>query len=257
MSLVINMTGGAGGFSAGDAILRVLAPAGSTVTVSKSSTSKTLVAFAMSGAQDTNCYYYIVKPSMFDSSPWTVTAVDGSDTDSDTIVINASGEYTVSFAYWDGEIYDAGNEYDAVTGGFESFAPAFVSGYSASYCVKNADNLQVVFTTPAQSWNNGAFCTANVIDITGYTTLHLTATKADNTSTAGNSHFKTFGIRASKVISQNIDYYDSTTAEPNATIQVGENTLSIVGADNGYIWFGGSVRDAGSNDIIVTKIWLT
>lgn len=100
MSLVLNMIGGGGSFTATDAILRVQAPANSVVTISKGATTKTDLGHENLNRPTTYNYYFIIHQSQFDSmNAWTVTATRGTDTNSTTVIINVSDEYDVSIGY--------------------------------------------------------------------------------------------------------------------------------------------------------------
>ncbi len=100
MSLVLNMIGGGGSFTATDAILRVQAPSGSTVTITKGSTTKSDFGHPNINRPTIYDYYFIIHQSQFDSyNPWTITATRDSDTNTTTIIINASDEYDVSISY--------------------------------------------------------------------------------------------------------------------------------------------------------------
>lgn len=97
---ILNMVGGGGGLSATDAILRVIAPAGSTVTIAKGSVSKSDAGHE--NASDTSLYdyYFIIHASQFDSvTPWTVTATLGTQSISDTITIDSADEYDMELSY--------------------------------------------------------------------------------------------------------------------------------------------------------------
>lgn len=74
--------------------------------------------------------------------------------------------------WWNGPLYDYGNEYEAITGGWE--AKNLMSGSTASggSIVKNADSIQVI-NVGNGSW---AAVTVNQIDLTNYTTLHVVYT---------------------------------------------------------------------------------
>lgn len=94
MSLVLNMVGGGGNFTATDAILRVQATANSIVTISKGGTTKSDAGHENMLDHTVFDYYFIIHQSQFDSlTPWTVTATLGIGVTSDTIIINASDEY--------------------------------------------------------------------------------------------------------------------------------------------------------------------
>lgn len=97
MSLTLNMVGGGGGgLKATDALLRVQAPAGSTVTITKGTTTKTDLGHENADDHTVYDYYFIIHQSQFDSvNPWTVTATLGSDSTSDTIIIDTADEYNI------------------------------------------------------------------------------------------------------------------------------------------------------------------
>lgn len=94
--------GGSGGdgITSTDAILRVQAPAGSTVTISKGTTEKTDDGHENASDNTTYDYYFIIHQSQFDSNnAWTVTATLGADTTSSTVIIDSSDEYDVILSF--------------------------------------------------------------------------------------------------------------------------------------------------------------
>lgn len=101
MSLTLNMVGGGGGgLKATDALLRVQAPAGSTVTITKGTTTKTDLGHENADDHTVYDYYFIIHASQFDSvNAWTVTATLGAQTKSDTIIIDSADEYDVVLSY--------------------------------------------------------------------------------------------------------------------------------------------------------------
>lgn len=127
MSLTLNMVGGGGGgLSSTDALLRVQAPAGSTVTITKGSTTKTDQGHENADDSTVYDYYFIIHQSQFDSTtPWTVTATLGTQTASDTVTVNAANEYDIelSFSIY---LFKAGDQCTSITGGWTS------SGWSTS-----------------------------------------------------------------------------------------------------------------------------
>ena len=101
MSLTLNMVGGGGGgLKATDALLRVQAPANSTVTITKGTTTKTDLGHENADDHTVYDYYFIIHQSQFDSvNPWTVTATLNGATASSTIIIDAADEYDLILAY--------------------------------------------------------------------------------------------------------------------------------------------------------------
>lgn len=98
--MIFNMVGGGASLSSTDALLRVEAPAGSTVTITKGSVTKTDLGHENADDNSIYDYYFIIHASQFDSTPWTVTATLGADSATDTIVINAADEYDVVLDYY-------------------------------------------------------------------------------------------------------------------------------------------------------------
>ena len=106
-----NAGAGGGHLNNTDALLRVSAPAGSIVTITKGSTAKS--DHGHENAIDPNFYdyYFIIHQSHFDSkNPWTVTAALGQDSASDTIIIYLPDEYDVILQYRF-MLYDNGDFY--------------------------------------------------------------------------------------------------------------------------------------------------
>lgn len=101
MSLTLNMVGGGGGgLKATDALLRVQAPANSTVTISKGAVSKSDLGHENADDHTVYDYYFIIHQSQFDSvNPWTVTATLWAQSKSSTVIINASDEYDLILSY--------------------------------------------------------------------------------------------------------------------------------------------------------------
>lgn len=255
MSVSINLTGGGGSFKTTDALVRVLAPSGSSVSVTAGGSTKTLQPLAVDGDSTNSCYYDIVKSGNFTSTARSYAASSGGDSASGSVVVNSAKEYTVALSYWDGTLYDAGDEYTTKTGGFEAFAPYYEYIYSPSGCTKNAANLTVAFTCPADNVFNGAWGTANSVNFSGYTTLHVRATSAS--ASGGDSRFCRFGVQQTAKHTQS----SSSATEPFATLGVGDNALDISALSGGFVWFGGMVStdvgQTGTANIVVTKIWLT
>lgn len=95
-----NYTGGGGGPTSADALLIVKAPAGSTVTATKGGT--TLVPTLWTTAADANleCALFVIGSTLFDAqNAWTVTATLGTDTASDTVIVDDNKEYDLAIYY--------------------------------------------------------------------------------------------------------------------------------------------------------------
>lgn len=95
-----NVGAGGGHLNDTDALLRVSAPAGSIVTITKGSTTKTDQGHENADDSTVYDYYFIIHQSQFDSTtPWTVTATLGTETASETVTVNAANEYDVTLEY--------------------------------------------------------------------------------------------------------------------------------------------------------------
>ena len=83
------------------AVIGVTYPSGSVCTCTNGTLTLT--------AKGTGGKAIFVIPS---AGTWTVKAVKGSDSASKAVSITAEGQAaTVTLSYWNGELYDAGNEY--------------------------------------------------------------------------------------------------------------------------------------------------
>ena len=90
-------TGGGGGLQDTDAILRVIALAGSVVTITKGGVTKSDLGHENAIDNSLYDYYFIIHQSQFDSvNPWTVTATLGIGITSDTVLINSADEYDIT-----------------------------------------------------------------------------------------------------------------------------------------------------------------
>ena len=117
-------TGGGGSVKGTDAILRVIAPAGSTVTISKGGVSKSDAGHENASDPYLYDYYFIIHQSQFDSiNSWTVTATLGAKTASDTVLIDSSDEYDVALIY-DLYLFNNGDQCTTITGGWVDGAKA-------------------------------------------------------------------------------------------------------------------------------------
>lgn len=118
-------TGGGGGLQDTDALLRVQAPAGSVVTITKGGMTKTDHGHENALEPTVYDYYFIIHQSQFDSvNPWTVTAVLGATTYTDSVIIDSADEYDIQLS-WDGVIFSLYDEHIEVTGGWEWASPPF------------------------------------------------------------------------------------------------------------------------------------
>lgn len=101
---------------------------------------------------------------------WTVTATDGTNTKSQEVIITAAQQVEkVTLAYWNGELYDAGNQYTDVTGGWIRYG----TGGTVTF------NDDSIYLETLREYSYGTVDTTNAIDLTGYATLTVTAATTD------------------------------------------------------------------------------
>lgn len=160
---ILNMVGGGGGgLQATDAILRVIAPAGSTVTISKGGVSKSDAGHENAADNTLYDYYFIIHQSQLDNvNPWTVTATLDGDSASDTVIIDSADEYDVELSF--GTLYSPGD-----SSGWTSMAWSSASGRTAhaptiSYGPTSMDLLQDA--------NHSGIVYHDPVDLTNFSTL--------------------------------------------------------------------------------------
>ena len=151
--------GGGGGLPDNAAILRVMAPTGSTVTLARGAVTKSSTGHTNADDASQNDYYFIIPQTAFSSSPWTVTATYGAKTDTQTVVIEAADEYDLLLSYDSfiirNGVVQTGYTINPMTGN-NITAPVITSenGYQ---------NIKL-------KSNSGVYLT---IDYTGYTEMYL------------------------------------------------------------------------------------
>lgn len=89
--------------------------------------------------------------------------------------IYKSGAWTQFSSSWNGELYNAGNEYTSITGGWAAKAMDAGSGASTYLPTITRNTSNIVFTASGGN-NGGAVYLANKIDLTNYSTLRFEVT---------------------------------------------------------------------------------
>ena len=170
-----NTGGGGGNIKGTDAILRVIAPAGSTVTISKGGVSKSDLGHENASDPTFYDYYFVIHQSQFDGvNPWTVTATLGGDTASNTVVIDSADEYDLILLYKE-YYYDSGDEFLDITGGWIATGS---SGSSGGSIVNQPTYLEI----KKVYGGNISAMTTNSIDLSEYNTLHFEIESKINSS---------------------------------------------------------------------------
>ena len=246
MSLTLNMVGGGGGLSDTDALLRVQAPAGSVVTITKGSLTKTDHGHENADDHTLYDYYFIIHQSQFDSqNAWTVTATLGSDTSSKTVIINAADEYDVTLTY--GTLYHAGD-----TSGWTNLAwkaDSNASGAAATIAYNSSD-----MTITQSAANSSITYHTNSVDLTGYSTLKCTVSSWTSNSTSFN------GLYIFSSVSSTSTPYDSAkVARTLKASGTGAQTITVdVSSLSGSYYVGiGTCKTQGINTVaVITGVWL-
>lgn len=155
-----------GGISKGaqkKATIVVTYPSGAVCTVSDG--SKTYTALDTSGSAA-----FVVN-----AGTWTVTAAQDGESKSETVTAAAGSFAAVKLRFWDGTLYDAGNEYTEQTGGWGIVKGSPSIGES-SITVSGGANYSI-----------NAVATLEKIDLRGYTHLNINMTAVSGGDTiAGN-----------------------------------------------------------------------
>lgn len=222
------------------AAIGVTYPSGSACTCTNGTLTHT--------AKDTSGKAVFVIPY---AGTWTVKAVSGSNTASKSVSITADGQVaTVTLSYWNGQLYDAGNEYTAQTGGWESFNP---TGYTLGEATKNSNNLYLKAKYQYEGWYSVAFGTKNKIDLSKFSTLHLNVTA----TTGVNSGDTCAQMGLCSVKDKTV--YSSPVAKVNLPTSAGAATLDISSYTGSYYVFFLAANRSNNTDRTVTtnKIWLT
>lgn len=181
--------GGGGGLPDNAAILRVMAPTGSTVTLTRGAVTKSSTGHTNADDSSQNDYYFIIPQTAFSSSPWTVTATYAGKTDTQTVVIEAADEYDVLMSYDTfiirNGVVQTGYTISPVTGNITAPVITSENGYQ---------NIKL-------KSNSGVYL---IIDYTGYTEMYLDSGIANG----ANFNWMYFGFSSGTSWSNN--YWDTT-----------------------------------------------
>lgn len=202
------------------AVIDVSYPAGAVCTCSNG--TRTLK------ARGTGGHFLFNIPT---AGEWTVTAVLGEDTATETINVTERTAYSVelSFVLW---LYKAGDECTGVTGGWIHTGDGSLT--------KHADNM--VFYTP---YSESYMFTANKIDVTNLATLYFDISFGGNPPPSGRQQFGT----SSNKSSFNAKTYANQAARKTYSLDVSSMTTSY------YIGGTLSTEDGGNGTCTIYNVW--
>lgn len=153
-----------GGFNRHDALLRVQAPAHSTVTITKGTYHKSDVGHENAQDHTMYDYYFIIHQSQFDSvNAWTITATLGEESASNTIIIDTADEYDIYLEYI----------YYLFKSGRGALTPFGFKNNGSSVTSRITDEM-ILSECNTSNPQQGSCYTENRIDWAPYKTLHVT-----------------------------------------------------------------------------------
>lgn len=238
MSLVLNMVGGTGGagLKDTDAVLIVTVPTGSTVTATKGGTTLTPTMWVKAADQTLDCAIFSIPASQFDATtPWTITATDGTDTASDTVLITTNKEYEIvlSYAYY---FYKNGTSYNG-------FSPTSTFRNSIFTITENASTIGLL----ARDTGRNGIAWALQFNNNGYSKLSAVI----ESGTILGTNVPYFGI-----YSGSGDVFNETRFTAKSQIDTTLPTtvsVDVSSVSGGYIAF----RLHSGSEIQVSKIYLS
>lgn len=162
---------------------------------------------------------------------WTVTATDGTESDSETVEITAEGQVlSVELSYWDGSIYDSGNEYTAYTGGWSVSGK---QGWDASFQSHNREGSKdgnELYVWVRRTGDPAWVRTTEKVSLAGVSKIEATVTAQSHSSSWGGNE------RCRLVVSANSDL-----SSPIASLQPSNSnaqTLSLSVSTTGSYYVG-------------------
>ena len=153
--------------------------------------------------------------------------------------------------WWNGELYDSGDEFEGVTGGWITQAlPMHSGGYSAKLSVTKGSTSMTIT-------NNSAGCggivrTNNAVDITNHNTLKFSGSV--ETSTSGHDWWFEFVVwsKIGSYFTQNVVAYKCLENSDGES-----GTFAIdVSALKGSHYIGFAMYDNADQKVVVNKMWL-
>ena len=234
----ITNVGGGGGMAY--AYIGVVYDAGATVTCTDG--NKTY------RAKDTSGLYTFPVPY---AATWVVTATDGTKTKSESVVITSLWQDVVAdMTFWDGELFDNGNQYTNITGGWAYNKNLY---YSTNFPTTNVANIDTCISFSLHQASRSCFVqTLSKVDLTNVVSVDLLFKSATSTSSGP---VLTLNINSNNAgpISSSTDNYPISIG--TSTVANYEYTVGLTKTYNGEYYLAVGVLNNGS-DVEISKIKL-
>ena len=237
--------GGGGGLQDSDALLRVMAPAGSVVTITKGGMTKTDHGHENALDPSTYDYYFIIHQSQFDSlNAWTVTATLNGSTASKTIIIDAADEYDVTIIYglW---LYDTGTNFGLIQGRYADYAQKTVTFGTIS--------IRMAYSSGSGS-KTCSVISQNTINLTNYSTAHIVV---DVTTRPTSDAYNALGLTTT---SPTYSTFVDRLVLNNADLLTGEHEyiMDISSYTGNYyvFWHCNTTSTSTSLEAFIRQMWL-
>lgn len=229
--------GGGGGPTSADAILIVRAPTGSIVTATKGGATLSPTLWTTAADANFECALFVIGSSLFDAqNSWTVTATLGSDSVSETVIIDDNKEYDLALSYAI-DLWNNGDNY-SVSGGWQfgarsgnSSTRAITSTALESYSTNNytytffqPKNIQTISKNTLRATITGA--TINSSGDNKNIAVGLTSSLRTASSGGETSDWRTF---QSVSAAFEAGLYATVTAASNETVSLSCDVSNALG----------------------------
>lgn len=240
--------GSGGGFAA--AAVSVTYPSGSLCVAHHPESNISITDYKKSGKK----LFLLPKSGSWD---FEISNDDGKSTEK-TLDVEESDAKTIKMSYWDGELFDNGNEFDDVTGGWDVFYPRTDHPDAKYISISKADGALYIQTTADArqgQWHAVGLITHNTIDLSPYSKLHAQVSGVY----IGNSGQPSAGAAIVPTTDGTAyeDFWNGNNLR-NRISTTGEYVVDISSWSAGRIAFIVSTRDPSVLDWARTsKIWLS
>lgn len=199
------------------ATISVTYPAGSVCTCTDGVTTLT--------APDTSGSWECIVPN---AGNWSIHCSDGVESDTESVNITTDGQnVSVALAYWNGEMYVSGNEYESITGGWNISSP----GQKNDSFIRIGSDIQVQQYTATATHNTP-------VDLTEYSTLTINFIIAASDTSTGTIKIEivneTGAIVSTKTIISNANTtLNNFMSDIDITTLIGKYFIKIIAGHRG------------------------